>query len=247
MKALILAAGYATRLYPLTKDRPKPLLLVGKKTIADYLIQKLDEIDRIDTIYIVTNQKFYGVFNDWLKTVKIKKKIILENDGSTTNEDRLGAIGDIKLALERQHVYDDMIVLAGDNMFDWGLKDFADFAAKKPDCFAMGAYDIGNKSKAANTYGVVEVDPDGKMTNFLEKPQDPPTSLIATGIYYFPQDKLNYIAQYLKVGNEKDAPGHFIQWVCKEDEVRCHIFRGIWYDIGDLDSYRKANLAFQEK
>jgi glucose-1-phosphate thymidylyltransferase len=246
MKAIILAAGYATRLYPLTKDRPKPLLLVGKKTIVDCLIQKLDDIKEIDTIYIVTNKKFYGIFSEWLKTAKSPKKIIIEDDGSTTNDDRLGAIGDIKLVLERQKIYDDIIVLAGDNMFDWGMKDFADFAKEKPGVFAVGAYDIGDKKKA-NIYGVVEVDANGDMTNFLEKPQDPPTSLIATGIYYFPQDKLNVIGQFLKMGNEQDAPGHLIQWLSKGQEVRCYIFKGVWYDIGDLESYRKANLAFQEK
>ncbi|HPN66958.1 MAG TPA: nucleotidyltransferase family protein [Candidatus Omnitrophota bacterium] len=247
MKALILAAGYATRLYPLTKDRPKPLLLVGKGTIVDYLIKKLEEIPEIDTIYIVTNNKFYGIFNEWLKTCKSKVKIVIENDGSMTNDDRLGAIGDIRLVLEKQKVYDDMIVLAGDNMFDWSLKEFADFAKQKPEAFALGTYDLNDKAKAANTYGVVEVDANGDMVNFLEKPNDPPTSIIATGIYYFPQDKLSMIAQFLKVGNEKDAPGHLIQWISKEQEVRCYIFKGVWFDIGDLESYRKANLAFQEK
>lgn len=244
MKALILAAGYATRLYPLTKDRPKSLLLVGKKAIIDYLIEKLDRIAEIDTIYIVTNEKFYGVFRDWLKTRRPKKRIVIENDGSTTNEDRLGAIGDMRLALERHRIYDDVMILAGDNVFDWGLKEFADFAREKPGSFAFGAYDIGDKAKAINTYGVVEIDDNGEMINFLEKPETPPTSLIATGIYYFPQDKLNLITQYLKVGNEKDAPGHLIQWVHKEHEVRCHVFKGAWFDIGDLESYRKANLSF---
>jgi len=246
MKAVILAAGYATRLYPLTKDRPKPLLLVGKRAIIDHLIQKLGDIEEIDTIYIVTNQKFYGVFDGWLKTVKSAKKIILENDGSTTNENRLGAIGDIRLVLERQKIHDDIIVLAGDNMFNWGLKGFADFAKRRPDIFAIGAYDIGDRKKAT-IYGVVEVDEKGDIVNFVEKPQDPPSSLIATGIYYFPKDKLGMTGQFLKVGNENDAPGHFIQWLRKEDKVRCYTFRGTWYDIGDIESYRKANLSFQEK
>ena len=246
MKAVILAAGYATRLYPLTKDKPKPLLVVGNKVIADHLIQKLGDIKEVDTIYIVTNQKFYGAFGDWLKTVKSSKKIVLENDGSTTNNDRLGAIGDIRLAIKRNKIDDDMIVLAGDNMFDWGLKSFANFAKKAPKSFAVGAYDIGDKAKA-NIYGVVEVDEKGKMVNFLEKPQDPPTSLIATGIYYFPQSKLDLIEEFLKAGDEKDAPGHFVQWLSKKQEVMCYVFKGVWYDIGDLESYRRANLSFQEK
>lgn len=246
MKAIILAAGYATRLYPLTKDRPKPLLSIGNKTIADHLVQKLGDIEEIDAVYIVTNQKFYGVFSDWLKSVKSAKKIVLENDGSTANENRLGAIGDIRLAIERQNINDEIIVLAGDNMFDWGLEGFADFAREKPDTFAIGAYDIGDRKKA-DIYGVVETDGKGTMTNFLEKPQDPPSSLIATGIYYFPKGKLGLMEEFIKVGNENDAPGHFIQWLRKEQEVRCYTFRGTWYDIGDIDSYRRANLSFQEK
>ncbi|MDD5073243.1 MAG: nucleotidyltransferase family protein [Candidatus Omnitrophica bacterium] len=246
MKAVILAAGYATRLYPLTKDRPKPLLNVGRMTIADHLVRKLDGIQEIDAIYIVTNQKFHGAFGDWLKTVKSGKEMILENDGSTTNDDRLGAIGDIRLAIKRQKIQDDMIVLAGDNMFDWELKGFADYAKKASGNFAIGAYDIGDREKA-NIYGVIEVDEKGDLVNFLEKPQAPPTSLIGTGIYYFPAGKLGLIEEFLKVGNEKDAPGHFIQWLSKKEEVRCYVFKGVWYDIGDLESYRKANLSFQEK
>jgi len=246
VKAVILAAGYATRLYPLTKERPKPLLLIGKRTIADHMIQKLGDIKEIDTIYIVTNQKFYGVFSDWAKSAKSSKKIILENDGSTTNDDRLGAIGDIRLTLERHAIDDDIIVLAGDNMFDWGLKDFGNFAMRKSGSFSIGAYDIGDRKKAS-IYGVVEVDEKGDMVNFLEKPQDPPSSLIATGIYYFPQDKLNLVTQFLKAGDEKDAPGHFIQWLRRKEEVRCYLFKGVWYDIGDMESYRKASLSFQEK
>ncbi|MDD4879929.1 MAG: nucleotidyltransferase family protein [Candidatus Omnitrophica bacterium] len=246
MKAVILAAGYATRLYPLTKDKPKPLLNVGRMTIADHLVRKLGEIQEIDTIYIVTNQKFRGAFGDWLKTVRSGKEMVLENDGSTTNDDRLGAIGDIRLAIKKQKIQDDMIVLAGDNMFDWELKGFADYAKKAPGNFAIGTYDIGDRKKA-NIYGVVEVDGKGDMVNFLEKPQDPPTSLIATGIYYFPAGKLGLIEEFLEVGNEKDAPGHFIQWLSKKEEVRCYVFKGVWYDIGDLESYRRASLSFQEK
>lgn len=243
MKVLILAAGYATRLYPLTKDKPKSLLLVGKKTIIDHLIQKLETLDEIDCIYIVTNQKFYGLFQDWLKALKVKKRIVLDSDGSTANENRLGALGDIRLMIERQSIDDDLMVLAGDNMFDWDLHRFVEYVKIEPRLFAMGAYDIKEKEKATR-YGVVEVNEKGYVDNFLEKPPRSPSSLVATGIYYFPKDDLNLITDYLKVGNEKDAPGHFVQWLHKEHEVRCCIFNGVWYDIGDMESYRKANRVF---
>ncbi|MDP2943034.1 MAG: sugar phosphate nucleotidyltransferase, partial [Candidatus Omnitrophota bacterium] len=186
MKALILAAGYATRLYPLTKDRPKSLLLVGKRTIMDHLIQKLEGLDEIEDIYIVTNQKFYGAFRDWLNMLKTKKRIVLDSDGSTANENRLGALGDIRLVLERQRLHDDLMILAGDNMFDWDLKGFVEHVKVGPTLFAMGAYDIGDKEKARR-YGVVEVSQKGNVDNFLEKPQESPSSLVATGIYYFPK------------------------------------------------------------
>jgi len=243
MKALILAAGYATRLYPMTQDMPKSLLLVGKRTIMDHLIHNLEVSDEVEDIYIVTNQKFYGAFRDWLKTLKTKKRVVIENDGSTTNENRLGALGDISLVLERHRLRDDLMILAGDNMFDWSLKGFMEYAKVEPGLFAMGAYDIGDKEKASR-YGVVEVNQKGFINNFLEKPREPPSSLVATGIYYFPKDDLRLIADYLKIGNEKDAPGHFVQWLYKEREVRCYVFKGVWYDIGDIESYRKANLSF---
>lgn len=242
MKVLILAAGYATRLYPLTKDRPKPLLLVGKKTILDHLVQKLEGLDDIEDIYIVTNQKFYGAFRDWLKTLKTNKKVSLESDGSTTNENRLGALGDIKMMIKRLRISDDLVILAGDNMFDWDLREFVEYVKVKPTLFTMAAYDIGDVEKASR-YGVVEVNEKGYVSSFLEKPQKSPSSLIATGIYYLPKDGLHLISDYLKVGNEKDAPGHFVQWLYKDRQVRCYIFKGVWYDIGDIESYRKAKLS----
>ncbi len=243
VKALILAAGYATRLYPLTKEKPKPLLLVGERPIIDHLIQKLDEIDDLDTIYVVTNQKFYHLFEDWLKNLKAKKQIVLVNDGTTKHENRLGAIGDIELALRWKRISDDLLVVAGDNIFEWDLKGFTDYAKAEPGYFAMGVYDIKEKKKASK-YGVVEIDDKGCIKNLREKPEEPATSLVATGIYYFPKDEFNLITAYLKVGREKDAPGNFIHWLLKSRKVRCYSFRGVWYDIGDKDSYRKANLKF---
>lgn len=246
MKALILAAGYATRLYPLTKERPKPLLSVGGKPIIDYLIEKLDEIDGLDIIYVVTNQKFYHAFEGWLESLKSNKQIVLINDGTTKYEDRLGAIGDIELALRWQRICDDLLVLAGDNIFEWNLKGFVEYAKEAPDSFAMGVYDIKDKRKASK-YGVAELDNSGHLKSLKEKPKEPISSLVATGIYYFPKKELSSINEYLKVGKETDAPGHFIHWLLKPRQVRGYIFKGIWYDIGDKDSYRRANLKFSER
>lgn len=243
MKALILAAGYGTRLHPLTKERPKPLLLVGKKPIINYLIQKLDNLDGLDTIYVVTNQKFYDAFENWLKELKTKKQVVLINDGTMKHEDRLGALGDIELAIRWQGISDDLLILAGDNIFGWDLNGFVEYALAQPQSFTMGAYDLEDKSKVSK-YGVVEIDDKSCLKSFHEKPEEPISSLIATGIYYFPKDKLKLVEEYLKVGKETDAPGHFVSWLLRNQEVRCYIFKGVWYDIGDKDSYHKANLIF---
>lgn len=246
MKALVLAAGYATRLYPLTKDKPKALLPLGRRLIIDYLIEKLDRIDELDGVYIVTNQKFYAPFDDWLKKSKFRKKISLLNDRSTDNENRLGAIGDIKLALDSRKKDEDFLVLASDNLFEEDLNGFVRYAKEKADSFAMCAYDIGEVSKAGK-YGVMEVAEDGRIVNFLEKPAEPPSSLIATGIYYYPRNKSDLVNRYLNVGNPKDAPGNFIEWLHKQCEVRCYVLKGLWYDIGDIESYNEANEIFSKR
>lgn len=243
MKALVLAAGYATRLYPLTKDKPKPLLPVGKKLILDHILQKINDIDKVDKIHIITNDKFYAVFDAWRETAVSEKEIIVDNDGSTTNENRLGAIGDIRLVIERHKISDALLIVAGDNVFDWALKDFVEFSRVEPGVFAVGVYDIKDK-KEAHRYGVVEVDENGRLKNFLEKPQEPPSSLIATGIYYFPEGKAGLVTEYLNEGTQRDAPGHFVAWLLKRRPVRCYSFDGRWYDIGDIVSYQKADREF---
>lgn len=243
MKALILAAGYATRLYPLTKDKPKPLLPVGKSPILDHIVRKINDIGAVDKIHIITNDKFYTAFEAWRKTAVSEKEIIIDNDGSTTNENRLGAIGDIRLVIERHKISDALLIVAGDNMFDWALKDFIEFSRIEPDVFAVGAYDMKDK-KDAHRYGVVEIGENNRLKNFIEKPQEPPSSLIATGIYYFPKGKAGFVTEYLNEGVQRDAPGHFVAWLLKRQAVKCYVFDGRWYDIGDIVSYQRADREF---
>ena len=241
MKAIIMAAGYATRLYPLTKDKPKPLLPVGGKPIIEYIIDKLKAFQDIDTIYVVTNNKFYDHFVQWQEGFDYNIPIEILNDGTLSNDDRLGAIGDMNFVINQKKINDDLIVVAGDNLFDFDLNKLKNFADDKN--IVICGYDV-NDYKLATQYGIVSVDDNGKVLSFVEKPENPPSTLAALGIYVFKKDKVALITKYINDGNIADAPGYFIQWAYKNDEVYSYIFNGIWYDIGDLTSYQTADKEF---
>ncbi len=245
MKALILAAGYATRLYPLTKDKPKPLLPVGPKPIINHIVDKICKIKEIDGIYIVTNQKFASNFKQWAEAQQQTIDIKVINDGTTSNEDRLGAIGDIDLVLKSQHVKDDVLVIGGDNLLEASLLEFIEFAKSKPVASCLGLYDLGSK-EVATKYGVVGIDKDKRVITFQEKPQQPASTLIAMCIYFFPRQKLFLFDEYMASPNPKDAPGNYIKWLYKRDVVYGYVFGGVWYDIGDMNSYNKANEEFDK-
>ena len=241
MKAIIMAAGYATRLYPLTKDKPKPLLSVGGKPIIEYIIDKLKPFQDIDTIYVVTNDKFYGHFIKWQQEFNYNIPVEILNDGTLSNDDRLGAIGDMNFVIGEKKIDDDLIVVAGDNLFDFDLNKLKEFSLDKN--IVICAYDV-NDYKLATQYGIVSVEDDGKVVSFVEKPQNPPSTLAALGIYVFKKGKVPLISKYINDGNIADAPGYFIQWAYKNDEVYSYIFNGVWYDIGDLKSYQTADKEF---
>ncbi len=238
MKAIIMAAGYAVRLYPLTKDKAKPLLPVANKPIVEYIIEKLEVFDEIDAIYVVTNDKFHKQFKQWAKDFSYKKTIEIINDGTLNNDDRLGAIGDMDFVIEQKNIQDDLIVMAGDNLFDFDLDKLKkSFVDKK---LVICAYDVSD-IELAKQYGILGVDNDGKVVSFVEKPSNPPSTLAALGIYLFKKDRVPLVKKYIESGNNSDAPGYFVQWVYKEEDVFAHVFNGTWYDIGDLKSYELAN------
>ncbi|MBA7599812.1 UTP--glucose-1-phosphate uridylyltransferase [subsurface metagenome] len=245
MKALILAAGYATRLYPLTKDRPKPLLSIAGKPILEYIMEKLERAEEIDALYLVTNQKFILNFQNWLDNFETKKKIKILNDGSTCDDDRLGAIGDIRFFLEEEKIDDDLLIVAGDNLFQFDLSRFIkSFEKRKAPCIAL--YNIGDRKRARN-YGVVTVDENQRIVKFEEKPPRPTSTLIATCLYLFPKEDLNLISTYLKEKRSSDAPGYYIQWLAKRGEVYGFVFKEKWYDIGSLESLKEADLEYRKK
>lgn len=247
MKALILAAGYAVRLQPLTLDTPKPLLKVGGKAIIDRIIAKLLGIKKLDEIYVVTNRKFYQNFAEWLNVGGCKKKISLVDDGTLTNEARLGAIRDMELAIKERAIDEDLLVIAGDNLFEMDMGSFMDFASAKTDGVSVALYDVGSLD-AAKRYGVLSIDRSGRVTEFEEKPQNPKSTLVSTGIYYFPREHVSGIDRYLKAeGVKNDAPGYYIKWLAANGRVYGFPFSQKWYDIGDIESYKKADEEYTKK
>ena len=245
MTLIILAAGYAVRLQPLTTNTSKSLLPIGGKKMIERILEKVLTVRDISSVYIITNSKFFKNFSDWLKTYEHAKKISLICDGTTSNENRLGAIKDLEFVIKEESIAGDIMVVAGDNLFEFDMGDFLKFARKKGG-IAIAVHDIGSLDLAKN-FGVVKVDADNKVVDFEEKPEKPKSTLISTGIYYFPKDKVAFINEYVKMQNKLDAPGHYIGWLSKRDQVYGFAFPENWYDIGTMDSYREADEEYLNK
>ena len=248
MKALILAAGYATRLYPLTKETPKPLLKIAGRPIINYLVDKLKDIGGIDKIFVVTNAKFFSHFRNWAAQANFKNKLKIINDGTKSEKTRLGAIGDINLAIKKKRINDDLLVLGGDNLFTGGLGGFIKKALENKPALTIGLFDINDK-KAAARYGVAEIDRNKRVVSFKEKPSMPRSTLAAMCLYYLPKEKLGLTNEYL-YGNRNlhrnDATGNYISWLYKKQPIYGFVFRGRWYDIGHVDAYKMADRVFTQ-
>ncbi len=244
MKALILAAGYAVRLYPLTKTFPKPLLKVGNKPMIEHIIDKLETVAEIDEIIVVTNSKFISRFKAWAAGLRSRKRISLVDDLTSSLSDKRGAIGDMNFAINKKRIKDDLLVIGGDNIFDGSLKDFCAFAKKNRPHPVIGAYDIKD-IRQANKYGIVKLNKKGRITDFKEKPEAPRSTLVAMCLYFFPKMKLKLIKQYLRSkAHKSDATGFYIDWLRRTSSVYAYVFGGHWYDIGDRKFYNKANETF---
>ena len=239
MKAIILAAGYATRLYPLTENKAKPLLEVQGKPIIEYIVEKIEHCPEIDEIYIVTNEKFYMHFCEWLKTKKFKRRIHVINDKTTENGARLGAIGDIDYVISTQRVFDDFLVIAGDNMFSFQIGELIQFY-KKYETTVVALYDTKDKKKIAGRLGCIELDKTNRVKGFEEKPEKPKTPLAATACYLFPQEDLHFIREALE---EKhfDRPGDLIKFIAEKKPVYGFQFSGYWFDVGTHEEYALVN------
>jgi len=243
MKALILAAGYATRLYPLTLNKAKPLLPVGGKTMIDRVVDKIEAIGEVDKVYVVTNQKFSDQFKEWAVSRKGRVPIEVINDKTLSNDDRLGAIGDIGLSIKEAKIDDELLVVAGDNLFDLDLNRFREFALSKGSFPSIAAYDIKEKG-LATLYGVLEVDGSAKVIRFEEKPKEPRSTLVSTCIYYFPRQRLSLVDRYLSMSEKKDAPGNYIRWLAEGEGAYAFVFNEAWYDIGSKASYEEVKKIY---
>lgn len=248
MNILILAAGYATRLYPLTRTKAKPLLEVAGKPMMEWVIDHLSGIDGIEKVYVVTNSKFAADFQAWAdEYVRGHAKLAFEivNDGSTSDADKLGAIGDLNFVIEKCGLQQsDLLVVAGDNLFSESLSDFGKFCREKNQP-VLGVYDVGSL-EAARQYGVVAIDQSGTITEFVEKPANPPSTLIGIALYYYPAETVQKISGYLASGQNPDQPGRFVQWLYPQTPVQTWRVPGTWFDVGSHETLEEANRLFAQ-
>jgi glucose-1-phosphate thymidylyltransferase len=248
MKVIILAAGYATRLYPLTLTQPKPLLAVAGKPMIEHVLDNLAPIGGLDRIYVVTNNKFAGHFEQWsehYRATKAKLNFTVVNDGSTDDSNKLGAIGDIHYVLTTQKVDDDVIVVAGDNLFSDELSAFGSYCREKQ-APVLAVYDVGDLEQIKK-FNSISLDGGGRITFFEEKPKSPQSTLTGIALYYYPKSALPLIKQYVAEGNNPDQPGRLIQWLYTRTPVFTWKVPGIWYDIGSKETLEEANRIFAKK
>jgi len=247
MDVIILAAGYATRLYPLTLDRAKPLLEVAGKPIIEWGLDTLANVPGLGTIYIVTNDKFANDFQAWAdryqhRQLQFKFKII--NDGSKSDDDKLGAIGDINFVITRESLTkSDLLIVAGDNLFSESLADFVEYAKKTEATVAV--YDVGDLEKIKK-YGNITIDSGGVITHFEEKPEQAQSTLAAVALYYYSREMIPLLTTYLAAGNNPDQPGRFVQWLYTRKPVKTFQIKGKWLDIGSKETLKEANGIFAE-
>ncbi len=249
VKAVILAAGYATRLYPLTRHIPKPLLKVtARKTVIDFIVDDLAASGRVDEIVVVTNDKYAADFAAWASLRRSRVGVTVLNDGTLSNSDRLGAIGDMAFAVSKKKITTDLIVVGGDNLFDVGVARFLRYGAGHRPRVSIGLFDIHDKA-AARRFGIVALDRAGRVMAFEEKPGHPRSTLAATCLYYFPEASLAYLKEYIRDRDtSNDAPGNYIKWLMKRTGVSGFaIRRGHWFDIGHLDSYKQVLALYNGK
>jgi glucose-1-phosphate thymidylyltransferase len=245
MNALILAAGYATRLYPLTLNTAKPLLKVAGKPIIEWVADQLSSIPELETIYVVTNQKFAADFSAWAKGYRSKRdRPALEvlNDGTSSDSDKRGAIGDIHFVLHTRKIDGgDLLVVAGDNLFSETLAEFAEFSAQRP--AVLGVYDVKSLEQARK-YNRLMTNSVGILTDFEEKPANPSSTICGIALYSFGSEALHLMDLYIQEANNPDQPGRFIQWLYKRLDVFTFPIRGLWYDIGSPETFEEANTLF---
>ena len=240
MKCLILAAGYATRLYPLTENFPKPLLSVGDKTILDWLVDDIDESGIIDEYVVISNHKYAHHFEAWAKTKT--QKITVVDDGTSSNETRLGAVKDIQYACDKLSLDDEMLVIAGDNVLDFSLTEFIEYAKRKNASCIMRYYEPSEQK--LTKCGVLTIDENDKVIRMVEKPAEPETHWCCPPFYFYTREDAKLIAAGIEAGCGVDAPGSYAAWLCTQVPVHAFEMPGRRYDIGNLESYEQVQKEY---
>ena len=247
MKVLLLNAGYATRLYPLTENMPKSLLPLGKRLIIDYILDSIDELPDVSEVILISNSKFAGQFTDWAKSLDRSGKapITVLDDGTNSPDNMKGAIGDIKFAIEEKNIDEDICIMAGDNIFTYDINDMYKFFRDK-DADTLVAIYVPEKHQLQKL-AVAILDDDGKILDMAEKPQEPKSNWGIYATYFYKKETIRLIDTYLAEGNSPDAPGNFPSWLYKRQDVYAFKAEGDCIDIGTLENYEKTKAEYENK
>ncbi len=240
MKCLILAAGYATRLYPLTENFPKPLLKVQDKTILDWLVDDIDGLGAVDEYVVISNHKYVKHFLSWAENKR--QKITVVDDGTSSNDTRLGAVKDIQYAIEQLQLDDEMLVIAGDNVLDFSLTQFIHYAQEKKTSCIMRYFE--SSEAKLHKCGVVLTDENDRILSMEEKPQDPKSHWCCPPFYFYTRDEAKLVKKGIELGCGTDAPGSYIAWLCTQTPVHAMEMPGKRYDIGNLESYEAVQKEY---
>jgi glucose-1-phosphate thymidylyltransferase len=242
VKLLVLAAGYATRLYPLTLDRPKALLDVAGRPMLEHVLASLAPIPELDGIFVVTNSKFARHFEEWERGSSFDAVVV--DDGTLDDQTKRGAIGDIAFVVEREGIADDLVVVAGDNLFSETLEGFGQ-AVRERRAPTLAVYDVGDL-EAIRRYNAIEVDAEGRIVFFEEKPAAPRSTLTGIALYFYPRETLPLVGRYVAEGNNADQPGRLVEWLYRRVDFYTWLVPGLWFDIGSAESLAEANRVFSE-
>lgn len=241
MQALILAGGYGTRLGELTRNRSKVLLPVAGRPMIEWVLERAFALARVERAVIVTNDRFFDDFRAWQSGYRGNGAVTVLNDGTTSNENRLGAVGDVLFAIEHEAIDDDLLIMAGDNIFDFDLQPMADLLADRGSCAAL--YDVGSLA-AASRYSNATLDGQGRITAFVEKPPNPSSSAVVVALYMYRAADLALFKRFSDEGHNLDLIGGFLQWAHRQTPVYGCTFGGRWWDIGDRAEYDAVNDYF---
>lgn len=244
---MILAGGFAKRMWPLTMDFPKTLLPVAGKPVIDHILEKLSRVDELDEIYVSTNKRFEDIFSKWIKEHKSKrgKKLNLIVEPALREEEKFGSVKAIEYFIKQNRIKDDVLIIGGDNLFSFEMADFLDFTKEKK-APVVAFFDIRDIEAVREKFGVCVLDKDKKIVEFQEKPKEPKSTLVSTCIYHFPKKTTKMVSEYLKNKNNPDAPGYFINWLSQKTPVYGFVSKEKWYDIGSQEIYKQADREFRK-